>query len=244
MSWAGSEAWDLYLGAESSGLACGGRNPIWLAHADVLAGVEAGFAHLTQARSRWQRLRGPTLRVWLSGALARPFMLECPAGLKNLKERRAWAESQATNATGLAGPCTVWFEEARGGGATLAVAIPTVLRDALVATAKAQRVRLRGIRPWWNVALDVQAQSEPQPELFAAADTESLVLLHTNAGAWVSAGSFVPRSSVQSMELLITRRQFAHDVSAEKTRRMQLQRGEALNQTWPAPLTVLQWGES
>jgi hypothetical protein len=70
--------WDVYLGMREVAWARRGANAVCEAHGSVGAGLEACFAQIGKHRARWV---APRVRVWLSGALARPFLCGPVAGL-------------------------------------------------------------------------------------------------------------------------------------------------------------------
>ena len=233
MSWAGSEPWDLYLGATSGGVARCGQDAVWKDHATVAAGVAALFERVTVRRRRWLR---PEVRIWLSGSLARPFVFEPPDGLKNAAEAHALAQARAGDATGLAGPCAVWLSQAAVGQAQLAVALDMAGRSALMSAAELAKVKVVSIRPWWAQALNQALARQPDLALLAAEDSEALTLLVCRGDVWVAADAYAPKPMQAELEPLVKRRLFAADLADVAACRVRLD-GTALAdsaQAWPA----------
>jgi hypothetical protein len=90
VSWAGPETWELYLGAGT--LARRGPVAEWVGHADPALALREALAQVGEG-SRWRRRR--RVRIWLSSALARPFLLPPVSGLGNAREVQALAKGLA-----------------------------------------------------------------------------------------------------------------------------------------------------
>ena len=94
-------------------------------------------------------LRSPYIRVWLSGVLARPFIVGPVAGLRRWSDALAFAKAAAPGATDLDGPCVVALDDWPGERPALATAMERAVFDSIAASAKATGTRLASIRPWW-----------------------------------------------------------------------------------------------
>ena len=84
--------------------------------------------------------------VWLSGALARPFMFGPVAGLRGWREAHRAAEAAASAAGEFDGPCTVFLEGDPGLQTVLATAVARDTFDSVYEIATSLRVRVRSIR--------------------------------------------------------------------------------------------------
>ena len=214
----GTERWDLYLGESQSGLAKVGAAPHWQPHVDPTSELEARLhAIASSSRKRWTR---PTVAVWLSGSLARPFLLAPVAGLRGRREALALAQAAAAEATGIGGEVAVWFDQVPTTHATVAVAMPASLRTVALELCKAHRVQLGSLRPWWALALEFANDNSPPQALFAAEDTDSLVLLGWDRSNWTSADACVPGPLPVQEASLIARRAFVAGVATPLRRRL------------------------
>lgn len=232
MSWAGSEPWDMFLGVAGSGLARRGDPPIWKDHTDPVHALGERFDELRQQRGAWRR---PRARIWLSGALARPFLLEPLAGLSGTREVLAVAEARAPEATGLPSPCMVWLERATADQPRLAVAYARDLNAAVLDAARHSKVRLATLRPWWALALGEALAHKPDTGLFAAEDGDSITLLSACADTWLTADTYVPKPEAEQAEAIITRRAFAAGLPSDAVWRARLNMELRPDvPTWPA----------
>lgn len=176
MSWAGF-SWrkrgeDLYL-ATNCVFACHGHEVLLHeAVEDVTQGLESAKAWLqlpTQARGG--------VRLWLSGALCRPFVLAPVEGLKHGREAMEVARSQVAAATGLAeGPWEVWVDRFQPGAPIVGAAMAQPLHGALLHLANEVpgRRTWRSIRPWWAEVLRNRAASG---SALSIQDTDSVTWL-------------------------------------------------------------------
>src|SRR5688500_3527851 len=130
---AASKVLDVYLGVSHGGVACGLRRLMWQPHATLEAGLGALFECVSGQRPSGWRGRAAA-RIWLSGALARPFLCGPVEGLKRWAEVEAFATAMAPDLTGLAGPCVVHVDEWPKPDAVLAVATGAATREVIEAT--------------------------------------------------------------------------------------------------------------
>jgi hypothetical protein len=201
---AGSEVLDVYLGRTEGGVARGGERLFWQPHASLEAGLAALFAHAAAApRSRWRRKA--KVRVWLSGALARPFLCGPVQGLKRWSEVEALAAATAPDATGLDAPCAIQVEAWPNPNAVLAVALDMATRDAIETAANEHGIALQSIRPWWAAALNHLLADGSHARLLAIAEDDALTLLGIDSGRFDAASAYVPGPSGQQAESLLAR---------------------------------------
>lgn len=207
MWWAGAEVCDLYLGLRTSGLACTRRAVAWAEHADAADGARRQIEALRRAGTRWRRR---PLRLWLSSALARPFLMQPVQGLEP-GELQALAQAQAKDSAGFDEACAVWVESSPAPRAPhVGVAMPAALRKELLAVARDSGAVLRSLRPWWAHALDAALHEAKAPvAAFTATDTDGLVLLAEREGRWALSESVTPAPAAEQADAIIARRLFA-----------------------------------
>ena len=173
------------------------------------------------ARSR-ARIAKPRVRVWLSGALARPFLCGPVDGLKRWGEAVAFAEASAAAATGLADACSVELEDWPAPQAALAVAVTAATMQALHGAALSQGIVLRSVRPWWTVALSqALTESAGAVRMVAVSDIDSLTLLGGDAGRFDIASAYVPAPSPEHADKLLARVAMTAGIDAGQIVRME-----------------------
>jgi hypothetical protein len=184
----------------------------------------------------WAR---PRVRVWLSGALARPFVLAPVDGLKGKVEAQAMAVARAQEVTGLEPGCDVCLDSVPKSAPALSVATPSELRLEIVGTAKALRVNIESLRPWWAGALGKVLVGDSGLEFFAAQDTEAVTVLVAKENVWLSANTYTPNPNGAQLEALVTRRLFADGVETKAACRVRLDAILGNPSFWPKcrPLT-------
>jgi hypothetical protein len=119
-------------------------------------------------------------RVWLSGSVARPFLLPILPGLTRAHDALKVAQTMCAEATGLAGPCRLWLDDWVKDQACLAVAMEQSVVDAIEASAGKAKFVLEGLRPWWSEALRASlnlVDRSLRPSLLAIDDGEALTVL-------------------------------------------------------------------
>ena len=216
---AGSDVFDVYLGVAIGGVVRGNERAIWQPHATLDAGLGVLFAH---ARKQARR----PVRVWLSGALARPFLCGPVQGLKRWSEVTAVAQAMAPDATGLAAPCEVQVEAWPSPQAALAVAIDPLMQQAIEAAAREHGVTLQSLRPWWAVAFNQVLAAAPDARLVAVADSDALTLLGGDDARLHAASAYVPRPSDEQAGQSIARLALTAGVDGAQVIRVRLARGE------------------
>jgi hypothetical protein len=186
---AASRTTDVYLGSRSVAFVDAQGAPRWHETQGVLQGLE-----LLEAAVR-EKLVRPRCRLWLSGALARPFMLEPVTGLRNRVEVHQAAEGVAPEATGLEGPCEVWIEDAFPRRKAIAVAIERSTLE-LIDTAVRRKSGLRvvSIKPWWQLGLNRLLGDETgrNARVLLVEEPEALTLVAGEAGVFQEAATCWP----------------------------------------------------
>lgn len=166
------------------------------------------------------RLARRSARVWLSGAIARPFVFGPLEGLKRWNEVLALARARAADATGLAEPCEVTVEDWPAPRATLAVAVEAWLPVTLETVAKRHGIRLSSIRPWWAAAAEHLRAKHKDGKLTALVDTDALIALAWQGDAVASASAYVPLPETEEAGALLTRLALTHGIAADRVPRL------------------------
>lgn len=228
---------DVYLGSRALLVADGAGTPL---HAQGIEGADGvdgfdGFEEAVTALETWlgDRADRPRLRLWLGGALARPFLFKPAAAVRSTDEALRIARALAPERTGLAAPCEVWLDG--GADAGIAVALPTVVRERLLRLAAGGRpARVAAIRPWWSEPLRAGLARDAATTVVAVQDCEALTVLAGAGGAFTVATTLAPLPAREAAGAALTRLLLAHDVPAgpELVVRLQMQmprveRGEA-----------------
>ena len=212
MLWAGSDHWDLFVGRDSLGYAQLGAMPTWHPHQNLHASLADVLRTIQMQRSGWRR---PRVRLWLSGALARPFVLVRPVGIKSDAELKLLAQAQAGRITDLLGPAALWLSNPGKSGLTLVAAMDLAVRDALVEAASKAGVRLQSMRPLWASLLIEVVSTTRSVQLLAAEDPDALTVIVSQDEQWVTADSYVPRPEQAPRQALVARRMIAANVPVE-----------------------------
>lgn len=209
---------DIYLGHAGHALAIDGRAlelPQQGVSEEALDGL---FQRVVQELPG--RLVRRSARVWLSGAIARPFVFGPLDGLKRWSEVLAMARVRAAEATGLAEPCEVTVEDWPAPRATLAVAVEAWLPLALETMAKRHGIRLSSIRPWWAAAAEHLRAKHKDGKLTALVDTDALIALAWQGDAVESASAYVPLPETEAAGALLTRLALTHGIAADRVPRL------------------------
>lgn len=182
---------DLLIGKSQAGIAVHGGDPQWFAVATVAEAVERCTQALQASRARvWGRAKAT---VWLTGALARPFIFRAQ-GTMSADERLQIAKQLAGKQLGSAafdGP--VWVDEGAAGDVRLAAAMDSSVLMALARPDFQRLASVRHIRPWWGAALRLALTDDRQPSstgLVAVSDGEALTVLGGTAGQFALARTY------------------------------------------------------
>lgn len=213
----GSEPVDVYLGANEGAVAMAGAPAAWCREADVAAAATRamGEARAKRGRQGWSR---PRVRVWLSGALARPFVWGPVQGLVRWREVELAAGAAASQANGLTGPCAVSLDEWRCNSAALVVAMEQDVRAAIIGAAKAAGLRVTSLRPWWARVVEQHANAP----VLTVRDTDALTVLAARDAAWQLAHSYVPQPRVEQTQALLDRLMLASGIDGAVTQHADL----------------------
>lgn len=175
---AGAKVCDLYLGTRLVAL-CQGQH---LIARQPVSDAEAGLA----LAARWLSAQAPRaiLRIWLSGSLCRPFVVESVQGLRGQDEIHKIMQAQAQRVLGRHEPCRVWLERAPQQGQRIAVAAAEPWLGQIEQTMR--RWPVKSIAPWWadvlrDHAVDSKANvstcKRTGMQVLAVHDCDSLTIL-------------------------------------------------------------------
>lgn len=232
MWWAGSRVWDIYLGGQCGAVAHGTAPVVWRQHSSPEAGLSDLLASPGLPARTWPR---PRLRLWLSGALARPFVFEAPEGLRNAAEMLALAQARAEQASGLMQPCEVRLSEPSVGRLRLAVALNRGVYQALLAAASKAKVQLVSVAPWWACAQQAALREQPELQALTVIDTDAVTLLAAEQDHWTAAQCFVPALPGGQLHALVAR--FVLSSSASKSHsvvlRLDAASADSASSAWP-----------
>lgn len=208
MWWAGSRAVDLYLGTRAIA-ACRGDASLF---AHFVGGPDQ--ARTVLDASLRELPRRTSLRVWLSGGLCRPFLLQPVAGIRGAAEWQRVAEALGPTQTGLSQACDLWVETRPRSDGRIAAAVP---RDVLLGLQQSveqadRRLRISSIAPWWAEVLRAALKREPQVSAVAVHDCDSLVLLSGQGDAFDSATALTPVLNADTAGAALARQLLSRDV--------------------------------
>lgn len=205
--WWGAERVDVYVGRDQCWV--GGT----LAHPRAERFGELGSA-LERARGR-----GVTrVAVWLSGDLAKPFLLGPVAGLRRWQEALALAQAMAVEATGSIDGCQVVLEDWPGERPALAVASPSKSIDTIHIEVRRLKLRLQSIRPWWCRVVDRDRERGVNAVAMAIEDSDALTLLREADGRPVLARTYSPLPASDQIHALVARAALAEGVAIDEFR--------------------------
>lgn len=209
---------DVFLGLTNRAVSVDGRVVVLEGTGGPIEALD-GFLErvLKEVPARWTR---PSARVWLSGALARPFIFGPVEGLKRWHEVLALAKTRAADATGIVEGCEVTVEDWPALHSTLAVAVGSSLLDALESGAQRVGVRLKSIRPWWAMAAEHLLGARNDGALTAITDPDSLVVLTSQGGRVDAANAYLPRPAGHEADALLARVALTSGIATEAIHRM------------------------
>jgi len=242
---------ELYIGSGAGGWAVDGTTRGWAAHEDVAAALARWTADIARAHAtRWRRA---PVALWLSGGLARPLLCGPVDGLRGWREAEAFAAAAAPEATGLAGPCIVAFEDWPETAPAFATAIEQALADTIAGLAREHRIAWRSVRPWWAAALQAALRERPSVRVLAVAEDDALTLLggpppqsglaSRAQAAFDYATTYAPAPDDAQATALWHRTLLSHDILADDARFVRTAPAAAAAAGgWPAPAWGLDGG--
>lgn len=167
-----------------------------------------GLAEARQVlRTQLQGLgKSSRLRLWLSGGLCRPFILDALPGLVSRDEIHRVAAATAAQRTGLAAPCRLWIEPRPVIGDRVVVAMNAQVYDQLHDSFREAGHAALSVRPWWAELLPgAAAKTTDAATCLAVRDCDSVTLLF-GAGAEVAlASTYAPVADDSSAKAIVAR---------------------------------------
>jgi hypothetical protein len=217
--WVGSRPHDVYLGTRGFAVCAGDGKPVWQETGRLQAGLDAFVAWLGQVDAKAK------LRLWLSGGLCRPFVMQAVPGVSGEAEWQRVAAAMAPMQTGLAGPCEVWLSKsAQRKTARVAVAVEQQLLQRLQALVEdaGTRHRLISMRPWWSEVLRAALLRDAALPALAVQDCDALTVLAGTGDGFDTATTLTPIADCESAHAALARWLLTADVAADRMLRAQL----------------------
>lgn len=215
MLWAPSKRRAAYISQRVVGVADAAGEWLWGDVGGWIDGLQRVMEILEKDGSQAKKVD-----LWLSGSLARPFIVEPVPGLKSRDERILVAERTAADLVGFSGPCEVWLQEPASPG--LAVAVEQELLSKLRLAEAASNVRFASIRPWWSHALRDVMETAPSSEALLTYEPDSWTLLSGSHGTFQCAETVAPAPAEEDGAEWLRRTAFAAAISGRKGKRVQL----------------------
>lgn len=181
--------------------------------------------------------RGRALSVWLSGALARPFLFGPVRGLNGWAEAQQAAQGAASQACGIEGPCRVVLEDDPSEHAVLATAVQQEAIESIHRLAAQLRVRIKSIRPAWAEAIDAAPAALRGASVMVCRDADSLTLLGLRDGRYDLASTYAPRPAAAEIDRLMQRLWLARERPPNAM-------AEAVIGTAVSSVTTISWSTS
>lgn len=212
--WLAGSKVDVYVGTLAVALDDGGDR--------ILAFEVGSFAAALEQLRVWcqERAVRTRLRVWLSGGLARPFVLPQVVGVKGTVEVRQIAHSLVEQSTGLAGECAVWVD------AKLPIAI--AVQDATLELLTAACVdaprphKIVSIRPWWSGVLRWVLNQDSRSAALAVQDCDSLTVLAGRDEGFEVATTLSPVTDTETADAALVRQVLATGIADSEWRMARL----------------------
>lgn len=212
---AGAKVHDLYLGTRLVALCQGQR----LVARQPVANAEAGLVLATE----WLGASGyrSKLRIWLSGALCRPFIVESIAGQRGAGEIDRIIQVQAQRALGRQEACRVWQERAARQGQRISIAVGEHWLGKIEQTMRGLRLPVKSIAPWWAEVLRAHSidgranasTSKPNGiQVLAVHDCDSLTILAGSGQGFALVRTVAPIGDATSARSALSRSLLSHDL--------------------------------
>lgn len=165
--------------------------------------AEALDALRTQMQDLGKRSR---LRLWLSGGLCRPFILDALPGLVSRDEVHRVAAATAAQRTGLAAPCRLWIEPRPGMGDRVVVAMSEQVYGQLNDIFREAGHAALSVRPWWAELLPgAVAKTADAATCLAVRDCDSVTLLFGVGAEVALASTYAPVADDGSAKAIVAR---------------------------------------
>lgn len=201
MWWAGSCPIHVYLGERLAGVSMPSQPDAWVEVDSVSNGWRWAdeSVRFGSKEGAWRR----AVHIWLSGSLARPFMLPELPGVRTEDEARKIAESLAAEETGLVGDCVVRLDRWSKSGSTLGTAMSSEVWGMLFEKSTSIGTP-QSVSPWWCIALNQALNQEDGLELVAVREADATTVLG-GGGRSVDLAKSVGRLDRESTMQLLSR---------------------------------------
>lgn len=216
MWWAGRATLDVYVGVRR--VAVAGPQHKWLP--PPVPDLVLGLKLLTD----WlqQRPRPERVRVWLGGALCRPFLVPVMPVLPR-DQAHAALQAVAAERTGLSRDCQVWCEAAASDpGGTVGAALDRAVFDGVMAALAAGRSQCLSLRPWWCEALSHALRAEPGATAVAVLDCSALTFLSGAEGTFTQVATASPMLDPAAAQSALRRYLSGAGVAGERCQQRRL----------------------
>ncbi len=192
--------WNIYLGPSSASVFKASDGTLQYEAGGTLDAVVLESLRWASTMRKW---RTPRVSIWLSGALARPFIVGPIAGLRTWSEAKACALAAAPTAVGISTPThpvlSGWPESA----STLAITADEQLIGLVRRSAASCKVHVATVRPWWGLACDIVSRKRDRSTCgFIADEDDALTVLSTFNGRWTGAATCSPKPNETSIQAL------------------------------------------
>jgi hypothetical protein len=233
--WWGAEPVDVYVGIQACWMAGNADQAQAVEFGDLAAALASAQAQAEATRRGRKLRRRPAVRIWLSGGLARPFLVGPIAGLRRWHEAMALASAAASEATGLTESCRTVLEGWPGDRAALAIAAPTPLLERIDQETRRLRLSVQSIRPWWCRLVESASSPAAAGETLAIEDSDALTILREHAGQFVLARTYSPRPAADQVASIVVRTALAEGVEESEIRVLNGHPADALGRVTAPP---------
>jgi hypothetical protein len=185
--------------------------------------LDALMGGVSAPRRTWKK---PSVNVWLSGALARPFLFGPVTGLKGWREAHEAAAAMAPAACGVQAPCVAFLEAEPSASAVLGTAVEMSVLDRLYAAAIVRGLRVASVRPAWALATEARAAEErgaPNDTLLCCREHDSVTVLASRESRLAFVATYAPAPTLDEQERLLSRLQASLGFTADETVRANLE---------------------
>jgi hypothetical protein len=198
--WARPDPINVFLGQACAAIRLSGGAVTW----STTDSPAAGWRWVAEvlATSASIRARRSSIQVWLSGALARPFILPKLPGARDVGEAENIGAHLAAEQTGQTESCCVCLDGWTKDAPCLATAMSRSLHDLLLLPRGKTNPPVCAIRPWWSAGLNAIISCADAPNLIGLRDEESLTVLGGRGDSFELAGSFAAMDTMASRQLL------------------------------------------
>jgi len=209
-------------------------------------GIDEAYAALRiQLQSLRKRSR---LRLWLSGSLCRPFILNALPGVIARREVHRIALAMAEQGTGLQSPCRLWIEPRPVSDDRVVVAMQAGNYEELSNTLRDAGHKAVSVRPWWAELLrDTSAKTQDTPTCLSVQDCDSVTLLLGAGVEMTMATTYAPVLDNGTAKSIVARTLISSGVADSQLRFLRLTQDLQLTENESARPTAssapIRWAE-